>query len=81
MQQHEYHETPRLRTKVKISLQRRPADSRGQGEPKRPARAKKSVSCESVDKNHKLDLRGPRPPGGPQDPKNRKVHQKSMRIA
>ena len=60
MQQDEYHETVRLRTKMKISLQRRPADSRGQGELKKPARAKKSVSCESVDKNYNLGLRGPK---------------------
>ena len=25
-----------------------------------------SVSCESVDKNYNLGLRGPKPPGGPQ---------------
>ena len=57
---------PRLRTDMKISFQRRPAASRGQERPRRPARTKMGVSYESVDKNYNLGLRGPKPPGGPQ---------------
>ena len=66
MQHHECQQTPRRRTKMKISMRRRPAGSQRQGGPGRPPTAKKGVSCESVDKNHNLGLREPKPPGGPQ---------------
>ena len=66
IQQHERPQTPRLRTDMKISCQRRPAGSRGQEGPRRPAKTKMGVSYESVDKNYNLGLRGPKPPGGPQ---------------
>ena len=68
IQQHERPQTPHLRTDMKISFQRRPAGSRGQEGPKRPPRAQMSVSRESVDKNYKLSLLGPKPPEGPQRP-------------